>query len=80
MATDDGDVTDELIAPYSNLARGGFRLDHLRPHLRGAAGQYEPRQLGFDRNERIGPLARVIDAVRRYGGKIFAELSHAGSQ
>ena len=80
MATDDGDATDALIALYSTLARGGVGLiisGHIYVERRG---QYEPRQLGLDRDERIGPLARVTDAVHRYGGKIFAELSHAGSQ
>ena len=80
MATDDGDATDALIALYSTLARGGVGLiisGHIYVERRG---QYEPRQLGLDRDERIGPLARVIDAVHRYGGIIFAELSHAGSQ
>ena len=80
MATDDGDATDELVRLYSDLARGGVGLiitGHIYVEPRG---QYEPRQLGLDHDERIGPLARVTDAVHRYGGKIFAELSHAGSQ
>jgi 2,4-dienoyl-CoA reductase-like NADH-dependent reductase (Old Yellow Enzyme family) len=80
MATDDGAATDELVDLYSNLARGGAGLiitGHIYVEPRG---QYEPWQLGLDRDDRIAPLTRVTDAVHRHGGVIFAELSHAGSQ
>jgi 2,4-dienoyl-CoA reductase-like NADH-dependent reductase (Old Yellow Enzyme family) len=80
MATDDGAATNELVNLYSDLARGGAGLiitGHIYIEPRG---QYEPRQLGLDRDSRIAPLARVTDAVHRNGGIIFAELSHAGSQ
>ena len=80
MATDDGAATDALVKLYADLARGGAGLiitGHIYVEPRG---QYEPRQLGFDRDNRIAPLKRVTDAVHRHGGVIFAELSHAGSQ
>jgi 2,4-dienoyl-CoA reductase-like NADH-dependent reductase (Old Yellow Enzyme family) len=80
MATDGGAATDELVHLYSNLARGGAGLiitGHIYVEPRG---QYEPRQLGLDRDDRVAPLARVTETVHRHGGVIFAELSHAGSQ
>ena len=80
MATEDGAATDALVRLYADLARGGAGLiitGHIYVEPRG---QYEPRQLGLDRDSRIGPLARVTEAVHRAGGVIFAELSHAGSQ
>ena len=80
MATDDGAATDALVKLYADLARGGAGLiitGHIYVEPRG---QYEPRQLGLDREDRIAPLKRVTDAVHRHGGVIFAELSHAGSQ
>jgi 2,4-dienoyl-CoA reductase-like NADH-dependent reductase (Old Yellow Enzyme family) len=80
MATASGEATDDLVRLYSDLARGGVGLiitGHIYVEPRG---QYEPRQLGLDRDARIAPLADVIDAVHRHGSRIFAELSHAGSQ
>jgi 2,4-dienoyl-CoA reductase-like NADH-dependent reductase (Old Yellow Enzyme family) len=80
MATADGEATDELARLYSDLARGGAGLiitGHIYVEPRG---QYEPRQLGLDRDERVAPLLLVTDEVHRHGGRIFAELSHAGSQ
>ena len=80
MATADGEATDELVRLYSDLARGGAGLiitGHIYVEPRG---QYEPRQLGLDRDECVAPLLRVTDEVHRHGGRIFAELSHAGSQ
>jgi 2,4-dienoyl-CoA reductase-like NADH-dependent reductase (Old Yellow Enzyme family) len=80
MATATGEATDDLVRLYSDLARGGAGLiitGHIYVEPRG---QYEPRQLGLERDERIAPLTRVTDAVHRHGGRIFAELSHAGSQ
>jgi 2,4-dienoyl-CoA reductase-like NADH-dependent reductase (Old Yellow Enzyme family) len=80
MATEDGEATQDLVRLYTDLARGGAGLiitGHIYVESRG---QYEPRQLGLDRDSRIGPLARVTEAVHRQGSLIFAELSHAGSQ
>ncbi len=80
MATKAGDATPELVKLYADLAQGGVGLiitGHIYVEPRG---QYEPRQLGLDQDCRIGPLARVTEAVHRHGGVIFAELSHAGSQ
>ena len=80
MATPDGAATDDLVRLYRDIARGGAGLA-ITGHIYVAAdGQYEPKQLGLDRDDRIGPLRRVTDAVHQDGGRIFAELSHAGSQ
>ena len=62
MATADGAATDALVKLYSDLARGGDGLiitGHIYVEPRG---QYEPRQLGLDRDDRIAALKRVTDA------------------
>ena len=80
MATASGGATDELVRLYSDLARGGAGLIMTGHIYVEARGQYEPRQLGLDQDDRIAPLAPVTAEVHRHGSRIFAELSHAGSQ
>ncbi len=80
MATDHGEATDQHVRLYGDLAAGGAGLiitGHIYVEPRG---QYEPRQLGLDRDDLIPALARMTGAVHARGGIIFAELAHAGSQ
>jgi 2,4-dienoyl-CoA reductase-like NADH-dependent reductase (Old Yellow Enzyme family) len=68
------------VAIHERLARGGVGLSftgHLFCHPRG---RYETRQTGIHRDELIPGLRRVTEAVHRHGGKVFAQLAHAGSQ
>jgi 2,4-dienoyl-CoA reductase-like NADH-dependent reductase (Old Yellow Enzyme family) len=80
MATADGCVTAELIELYRALAIGGAGLLITGQAFVERDGQYEPRQLGIDRDECLAPLARLTEAVHERGGVIFLELAHAGSQ
>jgi 2,4-dienoyl-CoA reductase-like NADH-dependent reductase (Old Yellow Enzyme family) len=80
MATATGEATDEVVRLYSDLARGGAALIMTGHIYVQARGQYEPRQLGLDHDDKIAPLARITAEVHRHDGRIFAELSHAGSQ
>jgi 2,4-dienoyl-CoA reductase-like NADH-dependent reductase (Old Yellow Enzyme family) len=75
-----GEVTDELVTLYENLARGGAGLiftGHFSCHPRG---RYGKRQVGIDSDAQIEGLARVTGAVHRHGGRVFAQIAHAGSQ
>jgi 2,4-dienoyl-CoA reductase-like NADH-dependent reductase (Old Yellow Enzyme family) len=75
-----GEVTDALVALHERLARGGVGLivtGHMFCHPRG---RYERLQTGIDRDELIPGLRRLTDRVHRYGGRIFAQIAHAGSQ
>lgn|SRR5262249_17959313 len=80
MATVDGEVTDELLGLYTELAKGGAGLLITGHIYVEPSGQCSPRQMGLHRNELISRLARLTAAVHAHGGIIFAELSHAGSQ
>ena len=80
MAGPAGEVTDELVTLYESLARGGAGLiftGHFFCHPRGRYGR---RQVGIDSDARIAGLARIPDAVHRHGGRVFAQIAHAGSQ
>jgi 2,4-dienoyl-CoA reductase-like NADH-dependent reductase (Old Yellow Enzyme family) len=80
MATPDGDATPELVAFYEHLARGGAGLIITGHIFVAPRGQCSPRQMGLDTDARVPGLRRLTDAVHASGGRIFAELSHAGSQ
>lgn len=80
MAGPRGEVTEELVSLYETLARNDVGLiitGHLYCEPRG---QYAPRQTGISSDDLIPGLRRLTGAVHRHGGKIFAELSHAGSK
>ena len=80
MATDRGEVTDQLIGLYAKLADGGAGLlmtGHIYVEPRG---QCSPRQIGIYSDDLVPGLERLTTAVHSCGGLIFAELSHAGSQ
>jgi 2,4-dienoyl-CoA reductase-like NADH-dependent reductase (Old Yellow Enzyme family) len=76
----EGEITDELVEIYETLARNQVGLilsGHMFCHSRG---RYAPRQVGIHDDAMIPGLARLTQAVHRHGGKVFAQLAHAGSQ
>ncbi len=80
MAAEDGTVTDALVRFYGALADGGAGLlltGHI--HVR-ADGQCTPRQIALHADRFIPGLRRLTARVHEGGARIFAELSHAGSQ
>lgn len=80
MATERGEVTDELIGLYTALARGGAGLLITGHAYVEEIGQCSARQIGIYADTLVSGLARLTEAVHRNGGPIFCELSHAGSQ
>ena len=80
MATEDGEVTDQLLHLYSDLARGGAGLIITGHIYVSRDGQCSPRQMGAYSDAMLPGLRTLTEAVHRHGGIIFAELSHAGSQ
>jgi 2,4-dienoyl-CoA reductase-like NADH-dependent reductase (Old Yellow Enzyme family) len=80
MASSSGEVTQELVDLYGDLARGGAGLLISGHMYVEAQGQYNVRQMGIHADYFVPGLKRLADSVHAEGGKIFAELSHAGSQ
>ncbi len=75
-----GEITDELVGIYETLAQNRVGLilsGHMFCHLRG---RYAARQVGIHDDAMIPGLSRLAEAVHRHGGKVFAQLAHAGSQ
>jgi 2,4-dienoyl-CoA reductase-like NADH-dependent reductase (Old Yellow Enzyme family) len=80
LATDDGEVTDELIDFYSRLAKGGVGLiivgfSYIAPNGKGA-----PKQLGIHHDRLILGLRKLVRACHNGGAKVAAQLVHAGAQ
>jgi 2,4-dienoyl-CoA reductase-like NADH-dependent reductase (Old Yellow Enzyme family) len=79
-AADSGEITDKLVDIYEALARNRVGLilsGHMFCHERG---RYATRQVGIHEDGMAPGLTRLVEAVHRYDGKIFAQLAHAGSQ
>ena len=79
-AGESGEITDRLVDIYGALARNRVGLilsGHMFCHVRG---RYATRQVGIHDDLMVPGLTRVVEAVHRHGGKVFAQLAHAGSQ
>lgn len=79
MADSDGSVSPRLIETMIALARGAVGLiisghAYVRPE-----GRATPRQLGIHKDELIHGLKEMTAAVHECGGKIVAQLAHAGN-
>lgn len=80
MAGPNGEVTDELVKRYRNLARGEVGLIipgylYVLPRgraFRGQAGIYDDGQ--------VPGLKRIADAVHEEGGRIAFQVAHGGRQ
>jgi len=80
MASPNGEVTDELVNRYRNLARGEVGLiipGYLYVHPRGKA---IGRQTGIHHDELVPGLRRLVDVVHEEGGRIVFQLAHGGRQ
>jgi 2,4-dienoyl-CoA reductase-like NADH-dependent reductase (Old Yellow Enzyme family) len=73
-------ASGDLARLLGQLARLGVGLIVTGHMFVDRGGQYSDDQVAIDTDEAIGPLTAVAAAVHRHGGKIFAQLSHAGSQ
>ncbi|HPE79635.1 MAG TPA: NADH:flavin oxidoreductase [Gammaproteobacteria bacterium] len=79
-ASDGGFVTDEVIAFYEPIARGGTPLIITGNIYISRQAKSAPRQLGVDDDDKIPGLARLVDSVHAHGAKLFAQLNHCGRQ
>ncbi len=79
MADKDGSVSPGLIEKIKELAKGGVGLiisSHSFVQLAGMAG---PGQVGVHSDEMLDGLKNLTEAVHENGGKIVAQLAHAGN-
>ena len=80
MATPAGAITDQHVRLYETLARHRVGLIFTGHMYCERRGRYERGQPGIDADDAIPGLRRLTTAVHAHGGKIFAQIAHAGSQ
>ena len=78
MAGDDGAVKQRLIDLMAELARGGVGLIISSHAYVSEEGQAGLKQLGIYADTLLPGLAAMTAAVHDNGGKIVAQLAHAG--
>lgn len=79
MASDEGEVTDQLIDYYAARARGGAGLIVIEGSFPSTVGH--PRRIALDSEARIPGLHRLAEAIRSGGAKAVIEINtHMGRQ
>jgi len=78
MAADDGSVTSRLTETMTALAEGGVGLIISGHATVSPEGQAGPWQLGIYDDKHVDGLKSMTGAVHNAGGKIIAQLAHAG--
>ena len=80
FASEEGFVTDRLIAYAAERARGGVGLYTLEATYVTPQGKGFGRGVGIDDDNKIPGLRRLTDAVHAQGGKISVQIHHAGRE
>lgn len=81
LAAAGGGVNDDIIAFYEARARGGIGLIISGVcRVMDGAGASEPCQLAARSITDVQGLERLVDAVRKYGARMFIQLHHPGRQ
>ncbi len=80
LATEEGEITDDVIEHYRRRAKGGVGLivtEHLyvRPD-----GRYSVKQPGIYDDSLLPGLERLADAIAMEGVPMIAQISHAGAR
>ncbi len=79
MASEDGAVTSKLIDTVRDLAAGGVGLIISGHSYVLPEGQAGPLQMGIYKDDLVDGLKSMTDAVHQAGGKMVAQLAHAGT-
>ncbi len=80
MGDPEGRVTEQLINLHRRLADGGVGLAITGYMYIRSDGRLLPFSTGADRDDLLAGLGHLTDAVRARGGKIVAQICHAGGQ
>jgi 2,4-dienoyl-CoA reductase-like NADH-dependent reductase (Old Yellow Enzyme family) len=76
----DGSPTPQLTQALADLAKGGVGLIITGYAFIHPRGQGRPRQTGVHRDDLVGPLTSISEAVHQAGGLAAMQIVHAGGQ
>ncbi|MEW1737893.1 NADH:flavin oxidoreductase [Nocardia beijingensis] len=79
-ASEDGFVTDDLLAFYEPMAAAGTPMIVTGNLYISVQGKSAGRQAGIDNNDKISGLREWVDVVHAGGSKLVAQLNHGGRQ
>ncbi len=80
LATEEGFVTDRLVALYDELARGDIGLIVAGYAFVQQNGKGAPGMLGIWSDDHIAGFSRLTKAAHEHGAKIAAQVVHCGRQ
>lgn len=81
MANPDGTPSEQMIAYYTERAKGGVGLICTEvTRVNDDNGVCEAIQLSVSQNKHIAGIRALADSVHRYGARIFIQLHHPGRQ
>src|SRR3974390_1247761 len=79
MASDEGNVTDQLIDYYAARAKGGVGLIVVEGSFPSTVGH--ARRIALDSAHRVDGLKKFVEAIHVAGAKIVIEIyTHMGRQ
>jgi 2,4-dienoyl-CoA reductase-like NADH-dependent reductase (Old Yellow Enzyme family) len=79
-ASEDGRVTDDLLAFYEPIFRAGTPLVITGNMYPSRQGKSTPLQAGCDADDKIPGLRRWADLAHRHGVALVAQVNHCGRQ
>lgn len=79
-AAADGAVATRMVDIHRALARGGVGLAFTGHMYVQDRGRYGKLQTGISSDSHVPGLAHLVAQVHGEGGRLFAQLAHAGSQ
>jgi NADPH2 dehydrogenase len=78
LATDDGTVTEAVIADYSLHANSGASMVIVEASYVHKTGQIVPNELSIEDDSKIEGLAKLASTIKSYGILTIIQLVHAG--
>jgi 2,4-dienoyl-CoA reductase-like NADH-dependent reductase (Old Yellow Enzyme family) len=77
---DNGEVTEELVKTFSDLAEGGVGLIITGMSHVSKKGQSMAPLVGVDEESRMPGLQKLVAVAHKHGAKIMVQLVHAGAK